>query len=190
MSAMNSLFEELWSPYLIIFITIPDIANLLFLTIGLFVMYNGIEIRHPIYAVLFVNILVAALSALINIVCINLVDKSIFLVIANASNTWYMLFHCTTWSVTSVLRYLYILHDRWIDKTFPDQRRLTSVSILAVFLIFFAVLTPFICIILSLGKQLKVINLNFITLKPYLQIISKCQLKHLIWNIFSILKVK
>ena len=153
---MNSTFDVDLQPYLTLSIIVPDLANLLFLTSALFGMYNGIEISHPVYAVLFSNLSLATLSAVINISSINWVDISVFLIIANASNTWYMIFHCVTWSVTSILRYFYILHGQWIDKTFPDQKTLTTVSILAVFAIFSLLLTPLISIITHLGKHFKI----------------------------------
>ena len=150
---MNSTLDEFWNPYLTLFIIFPDISNLIFLTFALFGMYNGIEISHPVYAVLFTNISVATISALINILSIQWVDITVFLVIANASNTWYMIFHCVTWSVTSVLRYIYILHGEWIEEKFPDQRTLTTTSILAVLVIFAVLLTPLISTIIPLGKH-------------------------------------
>jgi hypothetical protein len=51
-------------------------------------MYHGIEIGHPIYAVLFANIGLAAASAVVNVVSVFAVDSDVFLVVANASNTW------------------------------------------------------------------------------------------------------
>ena len=45
------------------FIVVPEFFNFILLTIGLLEMYQGIEIGHPIYAILFANLLVALSSS-------------------------------------------------------------------------------------------------------------------------------
>ena len=50
------------------FLVVPEFVNFILLTIGLLEMYQGIEIGHPIYAILFANLLVALSSSFLGIV--------------------------------------------------------------------------------------------------------------------------
>jgi hypothetical protein len=45
-----------------------EMLNLLFLTMGCLGMYNGIEIQHPMYMVLFNNLIQALLSTVTNLI--------------------------------------------------------------------------------------------------------------------------
>ena len=45
----------------------PEFCNCLLLGIGLYEMYQGIEIGHPVYAILFSNLLVAFIFSFIGI---------------------------------------------------------------------------------------------------------------------------
>jgi hypothetical protein len=61
-----------------------------------------------------------------------------------------LLFHCCSWLVLSILRYLYIVRIKWIEIRFPDPRFLGKLSVLAVFVVFltsfgFVFLTAFLC---------------------------------------------
>ena len=44
-----------------------DIVNLLLLILGIYGMYNGIEICHPLYMVLFINLVQATISTAANL---------------------------------------------------------------------------------------------------------------------------
>ena len=46
---------------------LPESFNILVLTFGLLGMYNGVQIVHPLYAVLFTNLVVPLVSSTINI---------------------------------------------------------------------------------------------------------------------------
>ena len=46
---------------------VPEFCNFGLLGIGLLEMYNGIEIGHPIYAILFLNLLVAFSSSFLGV---------------------------------------------------------------------------------------------------------------------------
>ena len=149
---MNSTLPDDWNPFLIAFIGTPDVLNLITLMSGLIGMFNGIEIDHPIYAVLFSNMSVCLFSASVNVVTLFCVNASMFVVVANASNTWYMIYHCVTWSVTSLLRYAYIFHGPWIDSRFPDASKLRNLSVVSTFVVFVVLLTPLVAFIVHLGE--------------------------------------
>jgi hypothetical protein len=64
----------------------------------------------------------------------------------------FLSFHCISWCMTSILRYLYILHSNWINVNFEDQRKLSALSLLFVFVTFIAVMVPLGAVLVSLGK--------------------------------------
>ncbi len=56
--------------------------------------------------------------------------------------------------MTSILRYLYILHANWVNVNFADQRKLSVLCILFVFATFLAEMIPLMAVLLTLGKIL------------------------------------
>ena len=48
------------------FIIGPELINMAFLLLGIYGMYRGIEIQHPLYAILFCNLIVPLISTIIN----------------------------------------------------------------------------------------------------------------------------
>ena len=55
-------------PILNIFFLIPELLNVLLLGLGVYEMHEGIEIGHPVYALLFANLVVALISSLLGLV--------------------------------------------------------------------------------------------------------------------------
>ena len=60
---MNNISESMK-----IGLVFPEFCNCLLLGIGLYEMYQGIEIGHPVYAILFSNLLVAFICSFIGII--------------------------------------------------------------------------------------------------------------------------
>jgi hypothetical protein len=94
----------------------PEYFNFIFLFIAIYGMYHGIEIQHPLYAVLFSNIVFPLLTTSIDIVAFPLINNDFYVRLSN-SHCWLCLsFHCTSWLTTSVVRYLYIHHNDWLHR--------------------------------------------------------------------------
>jgi len=53
-------------------------------------------------------------------------------ILVSASGTGSIFFHCWSWAVLSVVRYIYIVHPEVIDTKFPDQRTLSKLAIAAL----------------------------------------------------------
>ena len=62
LSYYNSTSELYW----VIPLVIPELVSLLCLISAIYGMFQGIEIGHPIYAVLFTNLVVATTSTILN----------------------------------------------------------------------------------------------------------------------------
>ena len=73
-------------------------------------MYQGIEILHPLHVVLFADIIFPIIFTVVSIIGFNL------------SNAFSLYFHCSCWRVTSVIRYIYNLHENWIHKVLPNSK--------------------------------------------------------------------
>ena len=59
---------------------VPEFCNFGLLGVGLLEMYHGIEIGHPIYAILFVNLLVAFSSSFLGILSYFYLNDSLFII--------------------------------------------------------------------------------------------------------------
>ena len=131
---------------------IPECINLCLLIISIVVVYHGIEISHPIYAVMFCNLVVAFFSTIVNLIAFFSCEVELFVRLNNANNALCLLFHCNAWVAKSLLRYIYIVHGSWIDEKFSNQAKLTRVAITLTFL-FCAILTlPWMTLLYVLGE--------------------------------------
>ena len=88
----------------------PEFVNLIFLIIGIYGMQKGIEISHPLYAILFLNLITSLAVTLINISAFPFTQSEQYVIVSNSMNGSSLVFHCNCWCVTSIMRYLYIVH--------------------------------------------------------------------------------
>ena len=72
--------------------------------------FKGIEIGHPIYSLLFSNIIVSFSGTVLNLIVLVLSPFHTWIRVALFSNVISMHFHMISWTLISVLRYLYIEH--------------------------------------------------------------------------------
>jgi len=100
----------------------PEYFNLFFLSCGLYGMYQGIDILHPLYAVLFLNLVASLLTTMLDITAFFFVLTVHYILFSNVINSLSLLFHCTSWCVTSVLRFVYIIYGDWFNNLIPSQK--------------------------------------------------------------------
>jgi len=105
------------------FCVIPEFVNMAFLLLGIYGMYNGIEIQHPLYAILFCNLIVPLISSSINITGFEFLPFEKYVKISNLTNGISISFHGTCWLLSSVIRYLYIMHNDWLFSKLPDVKK-------------------------------------------------------------------
>ena len=111
-----------------------DALNIVVLTYGLRQMYLGIEISHPVYATLFCNLMSVLAASIIEMISLPFLNGSIRAeTFAKSCAAFYALFHNCSWLVMAILRYLYIVNSHWIHQNFPDPKRLTAISIFAIY---------------------------------------------------------
>jgi hypothetical protein len=123
-------------------------------------MYNGIEIEHPVFRVLFCNLIAALFASAFNVIVYPVAKEIKYSKIANGINGLSLMFHCCCWLVVSLLRYIYIIHKDWLFKTFPDQKFLNRLAITSVFLAYiFCSLVLFVVCMLCGWPRLKLIEM-------------------------------
>ena len=118
-----------------------EINNSFFLLIGICQMYCGIEIRHPVYGILFGNLIIALASSLLNIFVFPYLSDFTYSTLVNGNNVTYFVFYLSCWLILSVLRYAYVIKPHWLHEKFPEPRTLLLLSyigVLSVFTFFYA----------------------------------------------------
>ena len=140
-------------PVVNVVLLLPEYANLLLFIAGIFGMYNGVEISHPIFSVLFANLVMGLVSTILNISGFILLGLERYLNFSSGCNGIFVSFHCSVWCITSILCYIYILHCDWINEKFADQRKLSVISVASVFLLFAILVLPVGGTAMSLGRN-------------------------------------
>jgi hypothetical protein len=120
----------------------PECFNFIFLVLGLYEMYNGIEIRHPLYATVYLNLMVALLFTTIDLISLIFLSVDKFVTLSKQTGGFTVLFHCSTWCISSAIRYIYIVHNDWIYRVIPMQQKQCCYAIGFSFILFVLLLLP------------------------------------------------
>jgi len=131
---------------------LPEYFNLFFLSCGIYGMYQGIEISHPLYAVLFQNLIVSLISTLLDIIVFWFISNYEYVIFANILNVCSLFFHCTSWCVTSGLRFVYIIYGDWFNNWIPNQKLQCSSAVILTCALTVIESLPTFAVLLSLGK--------------------------------------
>ena len=110
--------------------------------VGIFGMFNGVQISHPIFSVLFTNLVVGLISTFLNIFGFIFLKFDRYIGYSNGCTGIFLSFHCSVWCITSILCYIYILHCDWINEKFADQRKLSVISVASVFILVAILVLP------------------------------------------------
>ena len=114
-------------------LVIPDFFNLVLLSMTVYGMYQGIEIQHPLYAVLFADVILPTICSVVTILSFAFISNLKFIVLSNGTTALCLFFHCNCWCVTSIIRYIYILHENWIQKVLPNFKLQCCAALLLPF---------------------------------------------------------
>ena len=160
-----SMVEDASSLVQVFFVS-PEIFNLLILVPTTYGFYQGIEIQHPLYAVLFFNLMISLANSIISIAGFVLLPFKYFVQHLNVMNILHLFFLCSNWCVTSVIRYIYILHENWLHTLIPSPKLRCYTAI--GFSLAFALLqcAPIAAVVFPLGEL-------YILTKPILVWINK-----------------
>ena len=131
---------------------VPECLNLFFLISGVYGMYRGVEINHPLYAILFADMIVPMICSTINIFSFPFIPILKYVFTSNFSTVVCVIFHCSCWCVTSVIRYIYIVHESWLQRVLPNIRLQFCAAFVSTFLMTVCCIIPMFAYGTSLGE--------------------------------------
>jgi hypothetical protein len=108
---------------------LPEVISFCLLALSIAGMYRGIEIQHPLYFILLLNLIITFFFTTINIAMFVSLPFDRFVTLAYASCGFSLLLHCSSCCLTSIIRYIYIVHPDSIDKIERPQRSIIQTSL-------------------------------------------------------------
>ena len=136
-----------------VLLVIPDYFNLLFLLAAVLFMYHGVEISHPLYFILFVNLVIPLFASVTNICTYKIISTEKYLMLTSSLSGFCLKFHCNCWLVTSILRYIYIVNENWIHNKIPSFKHQCIVALVATLLFLVTLTAPLMVYGFSIGKK-------------------------------------
>ena len=86
-------------------VLLPEMPALPMLGLSIYVMNKGVEIGHPVYSVLFLNLIFAFGMSIFLLLASIFCDIYRWALLSSVGNMIAMLYHHSSWAVLSVLRY-------------------------------------------------------------------------------------
>jgi hypothetical protein len=109
-----------------------EILNSATLLTEVYYIYKGIEISHPVYGLIFCDLILTLITSLINVVTFPFLNTYQYMILANGNCTICLVIQCCCWCILSVLRYMYITNRTWLENKFPDSKQLIVFSLLGL----------------------------------------------------------
>ena len=119
---LDALDYDQFSLALRLNVAYPEYFNLITLLLGMYGMYQGVEIQHPLYSVLLVNLIVSWFSSILNCIAFVLLPTLLYLKLTVSGSAIVLYFHCICWLLTNIIRHVYIVHDIWLHKMIPNVK--------------------------------------------------------------------
>ena len=140
----------------ILILILPETLNLIFLISGVTGMYNGVEIQHPLYTVLFTNLVVPLITSVLNLSSLTFISGGMYIRFSNLLNGLSMSFHCTAWFTTSLIRYIYIVHRHALHDRIPNMKHQCLIAVLLQFVLTFVLLLPLAAVLIRAGTKITI----------------------------------
>jgi hypothetical protein len=113
-----------------------EVCNVILILIAIYQMYFGIEIGHPLYGILFINLILSFVSSILNISIFPFITTFKYSTLVYGNIVTYLVFYLSSWCVVSTLRYIYIIHNNWLHEKFPKAATLLILSSAGLILVF------------------------------------------------------
>ena len=97
-----------WTPSKCILILMPELLALVLFSIAISIVYKGVEIDHPMYSVLYLDLVVPLIITVSIILTSMLVSIHNWKAVSSMLNMISLLYHHTSWAILSVLRFLLV----------------------------------------------------------------------------------
>ena len=99
-------------------------------------MYRGVEIGHPVYSLLFANLIFPMASTFCIVIASFTININHWKFISSVVNMITMLYHHSSSAVLSVLRFWLITKPDWVHSKWPDPSHLRNLALCSVALAF------------------------------------------------------
>ena len=130
----------------------PEYLNFFVLLLAVYGMYQRVEIHHPLYAVLFLNLIIPLCFSLIDMIGFMFLTPNKYITLSNTNSVFCIYLHCTCWCVTSIIRYIYIIYPDWINNLTPSARIQFFATYTMVLILTFLLSAPMYSYAIYLGK--------------------------------------
>ena len=111
-------------------------AALPIFALSIYGMYRGVEIGHPVYSLLFANLIFPMASTFCIVIASFTININHWKFISSVVNMITMLYHHSSWAVLSVLRFWLITKPDWVHSKWPDPSHLRNLALCSVVLAF------------------------------------------------------
>jgi hypothetical protein len=95
---------------------------------------------------------VALFFTMIDIIAFVFLTADKFMTLTNTNIGLSLLFHCTSWCITSIVRYIYIAHNDWIHRKIPSHKKQCRAAFVMAFTMSLSLAFPVYGYALFLGK--------------------------------------
>ena len=143
---------DCWPMVLQATLVAPEYLNFVVLLLAVYGMYQGIEIQHPLYSVLFLNLIIPLCLTVINIIGFVFITSSKYITLSNSNSAFCIIFHNTCWCLSSIIRYIYIISPDWIQNLIPNARIQYFVTHILAVMMSFLLSAPIFSYAMYLGK--------------------------------------
>ena len=137
----------------------PEYINFVILLFAVYGMYQGIEIQHPLYAILFLNLIVPLCFTVVDMIGFVFMSCNKYVTLSNTNSGCSIYFHCTSWCLSSIIRYIYIVAPDWIHNVIPNARRQCYITFGVAFLFSVSLSAPVYSYAKYLGKFYVTLNI-------------------------------
>jgi hypothetical protein len=117
-------------------VLLPEIAALPIFAISIYGMNRGVEIGHPVYSLLFANLIFPLATTFIILFASFAININHWKAISSVVNMITMLYHHSSWAILSVLRFWLITKPDWVHSKWPDPTNLRNLALGSVALAF------------------------------------------------------
>ena len=130
----------------------PEYLNFFVLLLAVYGMYQGVEIKHPLYAVLFLNLIIPLCFTVIDMIGFVFLTSSKYITLSNTNSVFCIYLHCICWCLASIIRYIYIIYPDWINNLTPSVRTQYFATYTIAFILTFLLSAPMYSYAMYLGK--------------------------------------
>ena len=149
-----------WPMFLQATLVAPEYLNFVVLLLAVYGMYQGVEIQHPLYSVLFLNLIIPLCLTATNMIGFVFIPCSKYIILSNSNSAFCIYFHCKCWCLSSIIRYKYIVSPDWIHNLIPNSRTQCIATYVMAFVMSFLLSAPMFSYAIYLGKFHNVFGLK------------------------------